>query len=405
MGFSFIGLAILLLAVMQALLLTWNLLARVRRERTLAAQQKEMWSYRVATAKVQLLQMEQRTQNAWNGFRKFEVKRKEYENESKSICSFYLWPHDDKPLPPFQPGQFLTFSVKPPSAKAPILRCYSLSERPLTDYYRVTIRKLSDGLSSCYFHNTVQEGDYLNVRPPSGVFHIEPKGSTPLVMIAGGVGVTPFLSMFRSIATQAPGREAWLFYSSQSISDLVNPAELERVATQGRNLHLHFCITGEKQATEPLTLRNVHHERITTDLLDRLLPSLNYHFYLCGPEPMMLGMEKALKQWGVKSDRIHYENFEPPKPPTKATRDLEVTFKQSDKSLAWDSALGSLQQFAQAHDIPIPMSCGAGNCGTCKTAIREGEVEYFSKPGLADLDDGECLTCVCIPKTNLVLDA
>ena len=229
------------------------------------------------------------------------------------------------------PGQFLTFEVQPKESKKPVLRCYSLSEQPLNDYYRVTIRKVPDGLSSTYFHDEIQEGDYLNVRAPAGVFHIDLEDYAPIVMLAGGVGITPFLSMFHAIAEQTPGREAWLIYSARTASDLVLAKELERLAGLGRNLHVHFTLNEKSDGDK--ALRNVHYEMVTPQLLDRLLPSVNYDFYMCGPPPMMVALEKGLKEWGVKKQHIHYENFSPPAAPKEIGKKVQVTFKKIKQDL------------------------------------------------------------------------
>ncbi|MCW8902376.1 MAG: FAD/NAD(P)-binding oxidoreductase, partial [Sedimenticola sp.] len=118
--------------------------------------------------------------NAWKGFREFVVQRRELEDAQASICSFYLAPVDGKPLPPFQAGQFLTFKLDieapAPQTGKSVIRCYSLSDSPDPNHYRVSIKRvpapadrpeLSAGVSSNYFHDQVMEGTHLQVRAPS----------------------------------------------------------------------------------------------------------------------------------------------------------------------------------------------------------------------------------------------
>ena len=402
-----VGIIIVVLAFLQALLLLVGHRARLSQAKVASQYDLEVWDTRVQQAKITLENNRQQHANTWSGLRKFEIKRKEFENDTRSICSFYLFPHDEKPLPPFKPGQFLTFDLKVPGQERSVVRCYSLSDAPTPDYYRVSIRQVPDGLSSSHFHQVLKEGDIVDARAPAGVFFIEPEDNSPIVMIAGGVGITPFLSMLSTIANVSPSREAWLFYSGRTLDDFVKVKELEKIARTGRNLHVHFCVTDEPGGLPDTP--NYHTCRVGVDLFEELLPSQNYDYYMCGPRPMMVAIEDALQDWGVPKAKIHWEDFAPmpatPKKDASGPSDLKITFKKSDKEVQWDDSFGPLRNFAFEQGVDIPISCGAGNCGTCLTAIREGEVEYLAEPGFPDLSEGECLPCVCIPKTNLELDA
>lgn len=134
------------------------------------------------------------------GFRPFRVLRRVIEDEAGQVCSFYLAPEDGQPLPPYKPGQFLTFRLDAAAMPggAPLTRCYSLSDAPHPDHYRVSIKRvpapagsgLPPGRSSSFFHDRVQPGATLQLRAPSGHFHLE-AGDSPVVLIAGGIGITP----------------------------------------------------------------------------------------------------------------------------------------------------------------------------------------------------------------------
>src|SRR4051812_28199507 len=156
----------------------------------------------------------------WNGLRKFTVAKKTCECDG--VCAFYLEPHDRRPLPRFKPGQYLTFQLALPGRDKPVVRCYSLSDSPhRSEYYRVTIKKekaptdrpeLPHGIASTYFCDVVKEGDILDVKAPTGHFFLEMARSTSVVLIAGGVGVTPLLCMAQAIAASGSKREAWFFF-------------------------------------------------------------------------------------------------------------------------------------------------------------------------------------------------
>ena len=130
---------------------------------------------------------------AWSGFRKFRVAKKIM--EKGDCCSFYLEPHDGRELPAFLPGQYLTFKLKVPGQPKEVTRCYSLSDSPNPQYYRVTIKRvppppkspeLPPGVSSNHFNSNVNEGDILDVKAPSGNFHIDVEAQSPVVLIGGG---------------------------------------------------------------------------------------------------------------------------------------------------------------------------------------------------------------------------
>ena len=365
--------------------------------------------------------------SAWLGYRTFRVERKVVEDGARSICSFYLVPEGGRPLPPFFPGQFLTFRLDLPTATGGIeqvIRCYSLSDAPRPDGYRVSIKRVPppagsvfpQGRASNYFHDHVAVGSGLQVRAPSGHFHLD-RGDAPVVLIGGGIGITPMLSMLNWCLAEQPGREVWLFYGVRNGRELVKKSHLESLAAAHANFHLHFCFSNP--LPEDVSGRDgPHRGRVDVDLLRKLLPLKPYHFYICGPTPMLESLVPALDDWGVPDARIHFEAFGPASikrkqattaaaAETQATTtagDILVTFAKSAKRLPWRSAAGSLLEFAEANDVSVNSGCRAGGCGSCQTTIRSGEVAYRQTPDY-DPEPGTCLLCVCTPKTSVTLEA
>ncbi len=361
-----------------------------------------------------------RAELSWNGFRKFEITRKVPETET--VTSFYLQPHDKRPLPGFHPGQFLTFKLDIPGQPKEVIRCYSLSDAPRPDYYRVTIKRLPPprdkpdappGLSSSYFHDQLQEGDILDVKAPSGHFYLDMTKQTPVVLIGGGVGITPVLSMLNAIVESGSKRETWFFLGVRDGRDHVMRDHLATVARENENVHLHVCYSSPGE-TDVLG-RDYHHRgHVGVDLFKELLPSNNYDFYFCGPPPMMDSLFDGLAEWGVPEAHIHFEAFGPAtvkkcqKPAAAAAETaapgVQVAFAKSGKAAPWDPAAGSILEFAETLGVAIDFGCRAGNCGTCLTAIKKGEVEYATPPGEMP-EAGSCLACISVPKTDIELDA
>jgi ferredoxin len=157
------------------------------------------------------------------------------------------------------------------------------------------------------------------------------------------------------------------------------------------------------------------HSRVTVELLRRQLPLKPFHFYLCGPTPLLECLVPALEDWGVPEARIHYEAFGPASVPRRTAvvdvpsasaagaAPITVSLTRSGRQLQWDGAKGSLLDFVEANGVTVSSGCRAGGCGTCQTTIQSGQVAYRQTPDF-DPEPGSCLLCVCTPKTDLSLE-
>ncbi|MBS1191290.1 MAG: oxidoreductase FAD/NAD(P)-binding domain protein [Rhodocyclaceae bacterium] len=363
---------------------------------------------------------------SWTGFRPFKVAQKVIEDGAQSVCSFYLEPEDGKPLPAFLPGQFLTFRLDMPAgggATEQIVRCYSLSDAPSRKAYRVSIKRVPaptgtehpPGRSSNFFHDDIQVGGTLQVRAPSGHFHID-RSDTPVVLVGGGIGITPMMSMLNWCAAEQPGREVWLFYGVRNGREVVMKPHLDKLAAAHPNVHLRLCFSNPLPEDRPG--RDYQHEgRVDLSLFRMELPLKPYHFYICGPAPMMETLVPALEDWGVPDSHLHFEAFGPASikrrnaaaPTAVAAAEASaggvvVTFAKSGKQVPWQSGAGTLLELAEANGIPVNSGCRAGGCGSCQTTINAGEVAYRQAPDY-DPEPGSCLLCVCTPKTSVTLEA
>ena len=374
----------------------------------------------VQETKLRCQEVEQ-TRLVWNGYRKFSVAKKA--RECEDVCAFYLKPHDGKPLPPFKPGQYLTFQLDIPGHDKPLVRCYSISDGPhRTDYYRVTIKKekappdkpdLPPGAASSFFCDAVKEGDILSVKAPTGHFFLDMTKNSPIVLIAGGVGVTPMLSMANAIAASGSRRETWFFFGVRNTQEHIHKTELEKLAANHENIHLHVCYS--RPGSNEVRGRDYQHEgRVSIELLKELLPSNNFEYYLCGNGAFMKSISDGLEAWGVPEKNVYFEAFGPatvkkktaPSTPTETDllSKLNVTFSRSGKTVHWEPSAGNLLEFARSQGVRIDSGCCAGSCGSCLVAIKSGSVDYL-KPPDAEPEQGACLTCICRPKADLILDA
>jgi ferredoxin-NADP reductase len=266
-------------------------------------------------------------------------------------------------------------------------------------------------MASGFFHENLFEGDILDVKAPTGKFHLDLNRYAPVVLIGGGIGITPVLSMLTAICESGFKRETWFFYGVRNHREHIMDEFLQELARQHDNVHLHVCYSNP----EPDDRRGIDYQHdgfVSVELMRRLLPSSNYEFYICGPPPMMESLTRDLREWGVPAEDIRFEAFGPAtvrkaKAATGAERPegkFTIEFARSNKTLDWDPAFESLLEFAEENGIPIDCGCRAGNCGTCLTAVKNGEVAYINEPGETP-EEGSCLTCISVPKTDLTLDA
>ncbi len=362
----------------------------------------------------------------WKGLREFRVQRKEVEDKNKTICSFYLIPIDGNPLPFFKPGQFLTFQLdingRNGQSTKTVVRCYSLSDRPIPEHYRVTIKKVPSpldapgvppGLASNFFHGKVHAGDTLKVKPPAGHFHLDIYETDPIVLIGSGIGVTPILSMLNATLDVASQREIRLYYGVRNSAEHIMKSHLEDLAKIHPNLHLNICYS--RPGNQDIKGTDYHHSgHVDITLLRQTLLLKPYQFYICGPNRMMETLVPELDAWGVPEHQIHYEAFGPasitrhekqrPIPAEAKTIPAGVTvaFRKKKKSCQWSRHSASLLELAEENGIAMDSGCRAGSCGSCQTTIESGEVEYNQAPDI-DLEPGTCLPCISVPKSDLTL--
>jgi ferredoxin-NADP reductase/MOSC domain-containing protein YiiM/predicted pyridoxine 5'-phosphate oxidase superfamily flavin-nucleotide-binding protein len=358
-------------------------------------------------------------------YRKFVVDR--IEPESETITSFYLVPEDGAPLPPFLPGQFLTFELKIPGQARPVLRTYSLSDSPNPDYYRVSIKRepapadrldLAPGLSSNYFHDQVALGTKIPVGAPRGKFHLDPDSERAVVLLSGGVGLTPMISMMNTIVQSGAPRPLWFVHGARNGREHAMAAHVRRMAEDHDNVHAH--IRYSQGAPGEVAGRHCDSEgRVDIALLKQVLPFDDYDFYLCGPTPFMRSLYCGLLSLDVSEQRIHYEFFGPasilkddakpagpakaPSAETELAGGIQVTFARSGVIAAWDPGCESILDLAEQQGLSPDYSCRSGICHTCQCEIVEGEVEYLEEP-LDEPDPGCVLICCSRPKTNLVIE-
>jgi ferredoxin-NADP reductase len=361
------------------------------------------------------------TSAAWDGWREFRVARREYEDRAHTLCSFLLEPVDGVPLPPFVPGQFLTFALSIANGRT-LTRCYSLSDAPNATSYRITVKRvlapaerpeLPPGACSNHLHDSLQIGDIIKAKAPSGRFVIDSEPNVPIVFIAGGIGITPLLSMLRGGLAAQSNRTVHLYYGIRHGAEHGFKKELDELALQHPTFHLNVIYSQPR--SEDVSEQDYQHTgHVDIDLLRLTLPAGRHRFYVCGPPAMMESILPALRQWGVLPNDIHYEAFGPMTAQSaqaslradvsQVSPSFDVMFRSSARTLAWDGKDANLLDFAERHDLSIESGCRSGSCGTCEVQLIAGTVRYAEKPD-HEITPGHCLLCVGVPESALELEA
>lgn len=369
---------------------------------------------RIASAKRSLIFPDVET-TPWSGVRKFRIKWKVA--ECIDVSSFYLVPHDGKPLPPFKPGQYLTLSAKGNSR--PMVRCYSLSDSPRQDYYRITVKKIGGGADqqpgrfSSYLIDELGEGDIVDVKAPRGSFVLDCESNRPIVFLAAGIGVTPIVSMLNYLVQTNSPRQVFVFMGARNGVKHPFKNQLATVAQENSNVRLVTCYSNPRSDDE-LGTDFDHSGRLSINLLQEKLPSNNFEFYLCGPPSFIDSLTSGLEEWGVPSEDVRLEAFGPasrkcakeatPMTASDKAASVQVKFARSGKTIAWNGEYETLLDLAEAQQIQIDSGCRTGNCGTCLIAIKAGRVAHQTMPG-SEVNEGTCLPCIAVPNENIVLDA
>ena len=352
---------------------------------------------------------------AWPGFRPLRVSR--IERESSSVLSLVLAPADNHPLVAALPGQFVILRLRPRPDAPPLLRNYSLSDKPSADHYRVSVKQEANGVASTYVHNQVRVGDVLDVSAPRGTFTFR-QGLRPVVLLSAGVGATPVLAMLHALAAEASPREVWWLYGARNRDE--HPfAQESRLLLQTllhSRSHIRYSRPGPQDRSD-LDFDAAGHLSVT--VLQEIGVPREADFYLCGPDAFLQDLTSGLAAWGVTTDRVHTEIFGPAPSITPGIADTPhqsphlpagspgmgplVSFARSGLIVHWNPAYQSLLKLAEACDVPVRWSCRTGVCHTCESGLIAGTVSYQPEP-LERPADGNLLICCSQPRDEVIVD-
>ena len=345
-------------------------------------------------------------QNSWTGL--LRVAR--VFQETPNVKSFRLMDPANGQLPfTYLPGQFLTVTVAPdgPSVK----RSYTIASSPTErEYCEITVKREEQGAVSRFLHDRVKEGDTLQITAPSGRFTFTGDEASSVVLIAGGVGVTPMMSVVRYLTGRSWSGDIFFFYAVRGQADVIFQEELEYLGRRYPNLHL-VIVAGQVESSEWPHATG----RITRELLDTNVPQLaSRRVHICGPPPMMDAVKSILTDLGVPADQIRTEIFigkERPTTPLEAIPAAQVnvavvTFAKSRRTAMLPSTMTVLEA-SEDVGVNIEYSCRVGTCGVCRTKLLSGAVTMAVEDGLepGDKSSNIILACQAMATADVSVDA
>lgn len=304
----------------------------------------------------------------------------------------------------YKPGQFLSFRV--PVGGKQLTRCYSMASSPDCDALpKVTVKRVADGRVSNWMNEQVRAGDWLEVLPPAGHFHLT-EGDNALLLFGGGSGITPVFSILKS-ALHSGNRPIKLVYANRDEASVIFKDELRALAKahpeQLEVVHVLDSLHGYLTAAEVRQLVRGH---------------AGAEYFICGPGPFMDTVEGALLSLGEDAAHIHVERFVSPPDPDEVQA-VEAAARAAAADSACEALLVELD--GQAHEIScqpgdtllqsckaagldVPFSCEEGFCGACMCQVREGATQLARNDVLSaqELADGWTLACQSRPSSTRV---
>jgi len=338
--------------------------------------------------------------------RYFELKIKEVVRETGD-ASTLVFESPEKPLE-YLPGQFLTLIL--PIKGEDVRRSYSLCTTPYSgEAPAITVKRVESGVISNYLNDHMKAGDSFEVMAPAGHFtpDLHPENAKKYVLFAGGSGITPLMSILKSILLQEPNSHVTLVYQSRSEESIIFREQLEELE---KKYPSHFTVM--HILSQPNESWKGYKGRIDTAMTSDILMDIaenkvaSMEYFLCGPSGFMKTVFETLIDFEVPEKQIHKESFYSGETKEKE-ESIPIEQEEAVVTILLDNeeyevkvpAGKSILDAALDMDIDMPFSCQSGMCTACRGKLLSGNVTMEDEDGLSEeeLNEGYILNCVSHP--------
>ena len=313
----------------------------------------------------------------------------------------------------YKSGQYIT--LKAEIEKEEVRRSYSLCSEPSSKSHKIAIKKIENGLFSSYAHQQIKVGDSIEVMAPAGNFQHIPNASNEknYALFAAGSGITPILSILKSILRHEPNSHVNLIYGNKGINSIIFKEEIEALKNTYLNQMSVVHILSRENLGNAMQQGRIDKVKCEMLLKTYFNQSKIDDVFICGPEQMTLDIREVMIEQGMHSKQIHLELFgtgydkkEKLKSIVKNEADSQITLFMDGDEYEFDLNTNdvSILDAAQKTGLDVPYACKGGVCCTCKAKVIEGTVEMDVNYALEqdELDRGYILTCQAHPKSEKV---
>lgn len=312
-------------------------------------------------------------------------------------------------------GQYLTlkFDINGTDER----RAYSLCSSTYTDdLLEVAVKKVENGIVSTYINDVLKEGDSIEVMPPQGNFIIEPdaKNANHYVGFAAGSGITPIISMLKSVLAKEPNSKFTLIYGNKTKESTIFERELSAINSSNFEL---ISVYSRESTGNPITEGRINKEKVDEIFKSNSALLKADGYYMCGPEEMIAAVADSLKDFQVAEDKVNYELFTTPvllvkDSPSEVSNfegqaTVKVIYDDEEVEFSLHSNGNTILDVAMENDVDVPFSCKGAVCCTCKALVTEGKATMDANYSLSEQEvaEGYILTCQAHPASEtLVVD-
>lgn len=318
------------------------------------------------------------------------------------IAKSYYFKSESAPLAYFKAGQYLTFKLE--IGNSVVTRSYSIASSPasaLNGEYQITVKRINDGFVSDYILDNWSVGDKVIAYAPEGNLIYNPlRDAKNIVGIAGGSGITPFLSIARAIAQGDEDCSLTLLYGCRASDEILFKAELDKLSEENEKINVVYVLSHSDE-------EGYEKGFVGADIISKYAPEDKYSIFVCGPGGLYKFLDTELPKLKKEKKYIRFEVFSSGKKAEEEPKEYSITVvNRGDESVIKASSSETVLCAFERAGIVVPARCHTGECGFCRSKLVSGKVyipEGEDKRRIADMQFNFIHPCCCYPESDLVV--